>query len=249
MSVIDAPRTAPAAPAPRSFAHWWDLGVRVVLLAVLLASLVAVLPSLRPDAGTTGRFLADLRAGDVTSVRYESNKVDVLWSDGWDRWYHADLESPLPVLGRSPDGMTPETDGSTSGTAESWVRMALDVTGRNSIDYQVLSGSDQLAWKALVPWHRLSAAAGIAVFAAFVLLLYKGGQRFGNRWAWFWLFAIGGGAVGAVLYLAMEPSPAWRRTPYPRPLPERPALLGGAGFVVALVLKSAIGFAGLALLT
>lgn len=249
MPVIDAERTAPAAPAPRTFANRWDLGVRLVLLAVLLASLAAVLPSLRPNASSTGRFVNDLRAGSVTSVRYESNKVDVLWSEGWQRWYHADLSAPLPQLGPSPDGMTPETDGSTSGTSESWVRMAMDVTGRNSVDYQVLNGSDQMAWKDLVPWHRLSIAAGLAVFATFVLMLVRGGQRYGNRWAWFWLFAIGGGAVGAVLYLALEPSVAWHRSPYLRPLPARPKFLGGAGFMIALCLKAAVGFAGFALFT
>ena len=97
-----------------------------------------------------------------------------------------------------------------------------------------------MAWVNELPWHGLSAAAGGAVLAGFLLMLINGGGRFGNRWAWFWVMTFTSG-LGVVLFLLLEPSPLWQRGHRQQPLPPRPVLLGGLGFLVAVLLKPALG--------
>ena len=69
-------------------------------------------------------------------------------------------------------------------------------------------------------------------------MLVNGGGRFGNRWAWFWVMA-GTSGLGIVLFLVLEPSLLWQRRGRQRPMPSRPAFLGGAGLLIAVLLKPA----------
>lgn len=57
--------------------------------------------------------------------------------------------------------------------------------------------------------------------------------RLATRWAWFWLIAYFWPA--ALVFLLLEPTPAWRREPVRAP---RRRLTGGWGFLLALVLGS-----------
>jgi hypothetical protein len=212
------------------------VALRLGLLGVLVVAAVAALPSARPQPSTTARFLVDLRSGQVSAVRYASGSVEVRWSDGWWNWYRASLEDPLPSLPSSPDGSTAT---SQDGTAQTWLDNALGTTGHHRLDYEVISGSDRLSWARQVPWHGLSAAAGGAALAAFLLMLSRRDHRFGNRWAWLWVMGTTPG-LGVLLYLVLEQSPLWWRRAGRRPLPARPAFLGGAGLLIAVVLKPVI---------
>lgn len=49
------------------------------------------------------------------------------------------------------------------------------------------------------------------------LTMLSSRPRYGNRWAWFWLFTIG--QVGAPLYLILEPLPLWRAVRGEEPVP------------------------------
>lgn len=55
--------------------------------------------------------------------------------------------------------------------------------------------------------------------------------RLATRWAWFWLIAYFWPA--ALVFLLLEPTPAWRRGPVRAP---RRRLTGGWGFLLALLL-------------
>jgi hypothetical protein len=55
--------------------------------------------------------------------------------------------------------------------------------------------------------------------------------RLATRWAWFWLIAYCWPA--ALVFLLLEPTPAWRRGPVRAP---RRRLTGGWGFLLALLL-------------
>jgi hypothetical protein len=212
------------------------VALRLGLLAVLVVAAVAALPSARPQPSTTAQFLNDLRSGQVSAVRYASSSVEVRWSDGWRNWYRASLEDPLPSLPSSPDGSTAT---SQYGTAQIWLDNALGATGHHRLDYEVISGSDRLSWARQVPWHGLSAAAGGAALAAFLLMLSRRDHRLGNRWAWLWVMGTTTG-LGVLLYLVLEPSPLWWRRSGRRPMPARPAFLGGVGLLIAVALKPAI---------
>jgi hypothetical protein len=238
MSVIEVERPAAVAPAPSWSAGWWNLGLRLVLLMVLAVAAVIALPSTRPQSSSVGNFLSDLRSDRVASVRYVSNSVEVRWSHDWSHWYHASLQQmPLPQLPKSPDGLVVGSDN--DGTAEQWLLQAMDATGHRYLDYDKINSADgpgKLSWTAQLPWQALSSWAVVAAGLACALLLNRRKHRFGNRWAWFWVMLFTSG-LGVVLYLALEPGPVWQRPSGRRPMPARPALLGGAGFLVALALK------------
>ena len=69
MSVLEAGRPAAAASGPPSPGNVLLTALRLALLVVLAVAALAALPSTRPSASSPGRFLDDLNAGRVVSVR------------------------------------------------------------------------------------------------------------------------------------------------------------------------------------
>jgi hypothetical protein len=246
MSVIEVERPAAAAPAPSWFEGWWNLGLRLVLLAVLAVAAVVALPSAKPQSSDVENFLSDLRSGRVASVRYVGQSVEVRWSTDWSHWYHASLqEAPLPKLPPAPDGAV--ADNAPDGTADQWVQQALLATGHPRLNFDIIDTAHEpgrLAWAGQLPWHGFSVWAVTAAGLAFALMLLRREHRFGNRWAWFWVMGATSG-LGAVLYLILEPGPVWQRPSRRRPLPPRPAFFGGAGFLIALAFTPALALVGL----
>jgi hypothetical protein len=118
-----------------------------------------------------------------------------------------------------------------------WLLRAIDAAGSRQ-NYRVVGSSDHAPWATLEPRYGFATAAGIATILSFFLMLGRDQRRFGNRWAWFWVFVTTGWAVGPPLFLLLEPAPLWHRRA--RPMPARPALIGGAGLLVALVLMAVL---------
>lgn len=242
MTVIEAERPAPAAPAPSGFAGWWNICLRLALLAALAAAAVVAAPSLRPHDSSPQRLFVDLSSGGVKSLIYDDHTRDLRWSDGWSQWYHIDLslgDLPKPVIpGRSTAAGDADTEDNSSALDLTWVRDELTATGSRQV-VRIVDSSDRLAWIQRLPWDGLSAAAGGAALGAFLLMLFRREHRFGNRWAWFWVMLATSG-LGSVLYLALEPSPIWQKPSRQRQLPQRPLFLGGAGLLIAIALKPAL---------
>ena len=69
--------------------------------------------------------------------------------------------------------------------------------------------------------------------------------RWGNRWAWFWMFVVG--QIGVLLYLLVEPRPLWKEqhaaaeTIAREPVPTE-RITGGVGCVSAIVTGIAAAF-------
>ena len=248
MSVITVERPAPAAePKPSRFTRWWNVGLRLALLAILAVAAVVALPSARPHTRSPSEFLDDLQSGQVTAVRYVSGQNEVRWSEGWLQWYQAGLDAPLPPLPAPANGVTVDAEGSTEGTGHDWVSKAVFGLAGRRLSYDTIdtSGANgRLSWVDQLPWQGLSAASGGAALAAFVLMLFRREHRYGNRWAWFWVMAATSG-LGSVLYLALEPAPLWQKPSRQRPLPARPIFLGGAGVLIAIALKPALALLAL----
>jgi multisubunit Na+/H+ antiporter MnhB subunit len=88
------------------------------------------------------------------------------------------------------------------------------------------------------------AAAVVASFAAFLLLVAGPDPQRANRWAWFWLLSLGREAgVGVVLFLLLSgPLPGLRPAD-----PERRRWDGWRGFVVSIVTGLALSLLWLGL--
>lgn len=245
MTTIELDRPpAPQAPSPGA---WWfrvDLAARAVLLLVFGVLALSLLPAHLAASRPVAQFSADLKAGRVTSIDYVLTSRSLRWSDGGIRWYAADLSRERPALGPSPDGMGTVTDQVEGNDPQNnadaaWITQAIDAAGSRQ-HFGILDSSEG-SWSSQIAWAGLSTAAGVAVILSFFLMLGRDRRRYGTRWAWFWVFAGTGGALGPVLYLLLEPAPLWRRTG--STLPAKPMLSGGQGLAVALVLKGCLAVA------
>ncbi|MFD0855551.1 hypothetical protein ACFQ07_25140, partial [Actinomadura adrarensis] len=94
------------------------------------------------------------------------------------------------------------------------------------------------------PWeyHPAQFAAPFALVLwvpVFLVMLCRFDHRYANRWAWTWLFTIGG--VGVLPYLLLEPRPLWARDYGLYPIRRRyeedeKRWSGTKGFLAALLL-------------
>ena len=121
MSVIEVARPTPPAQTSPPPSGWLLSAVRAILLVILATSAVVALPSAHPSSRAPQEFLADLRSGSVSSVRYSESFTEVRWSTGWLQWQQASLAEPLPSLPPSPAGLQTSGNGSQSQAAEDWI--------------------------------------------------------------------------------------------------------------------------------
>ncbi|MEV7908302.1 hypothetical protein, partial [Streptomyces anulatus] len=77
-----------------------------------------------------------------------------------------------------------------------------------------------------------------AELLAWLLMLTRGENRYASRWAWLWMFLVG----GSLLYVLLEPYPLWRG-PY-EVLPARARLDGTQGFALAVAIFFGLGMVG-----
>jgi hypothetical protein len=198
--------------------------LRRVCVTVLSAALLLALPRHAPRDARFERLLDQVRAGHVTSVQssHGAGSTSVAWHEGPLRWYQA--SGPHDALLRLLQASTgPGGHGlsfSTPGADRLWI--------------QDLGDSDEPSW--------LVFTAGCLWVLMFFVMLATREHSYANRWAWFWLFAVGG--VGPILMLLKEPEPLrllpWRPgRPAARPHP----LTGGVGLAYAVVWAIVLPFA------
>ncbi|MEV0970936.1 hypothetical protein [Microtetraspora glauca] len=212
-------RESPVMREPYRIVGLW---VRVLLLVILLWGTLVTVLSAAPRTRDVADFRADLRAGRVTYVIYESGHGDVRamrWSNSPLFWYS--MEDPW---GQDVDGtytvarLTADLDASEARPVLRQARLR---------DNGVPAYPD---WPFAVPVPYVSWTVKAAWIAAFVIMLGTARPRLGNRWAWFWLFTVG--QIGAVMYLCSEPRSLWRglgpQAPPPSPLG------GGRGCALAV---------------
>jgi drug/metabolite transporter (DMT)-like permease len=84
-------------------------------------------------------------------------------------------------------------------------------------------------------WAPLAAVTGFLWLATAIGMIFTREHPYANRWAWFWLFVIGG--VGPMLILWKEPAPLrlrfWRRDTEPHRWTQ-PPMTGGIGLLMAI---------------
>ncbi len=223
--------------------------LRLVLALALLIASLAQLNS--PVERSVDELLGDLAAGRVSTLSmqvperafdmgYES--LGVSWTTRQVGFWPRGLAQPFGWLtsargnvatyrlvvsdpAAGDDGLMPaDEDGLIrAAAAQAGVPVAEVTTG---------------AAEAGARWNWL----GIATLVAFVLLLAGPRPRLATRWAWFWLFSAG---PMAMVFVLVEPVPAWRAGDYPVP---RRRLTGFGGLLLGALIGGVLNavFPGLA---
>lgn len=194
--------------------------LRWACLAVLSAALLLTLPMQAPRYVEFGHLLDEVRTGQVTSVQVkdESGSIEVKWHEGPLRWYRA----AGPADGRTQlmrAGTTAGSRGLSFSTPQShrvWVQQVTDADEPSV----------------------LAVAAGILWLATFFGMLFTRDHSYANRWAWFWLFVVGG--IGPILIIFKEPEPLLVRPGRLRPAP----ITGGVGFGLAVLWAIGLSLVG-----
>jgi hypothetical protein len=193
--------------------------LRWVCVTVLSAALLLTLPRQAPRDARFERLLEQVRSGHVTSVQSPDGfaSTSVVWHEGPLRWYRAD----------GPHDALLQLEQAAERTGGQG--LSFSTPGRDHLWIQDLSDSDEPSW--------LGFAAGSLWALMFFVMLATREHAYANRWAWFWLFAVGG--VGPILMLFKEPEPL-RLLPG-RVLPTRRAavrldpITGGTGLAYAVI--------------
>ncbi|NUR26904.1 MAG: hypothetical protein HOV83_13855 [Catenulispora sp.] len=196
--------------------------LRWICVTVLSVALLLTLPRQAPREARFERLLEQVRAGHVTSVQSPEGfaSTTVVWHEGPLRWYRAsgphDALLQLEQTATGPGGHG----------------LSFSTPGRDRLWIQDLSDSDEPSW--------LGFAAGSLWVLTFFVMLVTREHSYANRWAWFWLFAVGG--VGPILMLFKEPEPlrllprrARRASPFRRTATRLDPITGGTGLAYAVI--------------
>lgn len=167
-----------------------QLAVRSIALVVLALGFIATAAAAQPRMVDYDEFARALDHGAVTSVQFDGSRSNertiqlATWSAGPFDWRRG------PIVDR------PST--------LSEVSTRLDDRGVRIDDD---SGDSPLSWAFRIPtWFgTLVATTWLLTF----IVMLGSRPRWGNRWAWFWMFVIG--QIGVLLYLLIEPSMLGRR--------------------------------------
>jgi hypothetical protein len=220
-----------AAPRGAFTAGWFSRVVRGAALLVLILAGVTVIASLAPPWRPIEDFTADLSAGRVSYVEYQSDSGDIRWVSDWVRWRQATIALP----------QDPDAEGSWRNSHRAWLEQQISASGHGVRLVEVQNNGPR-EWPFRVPWPPLRYAAVAVWVLALLHMLSAGGHRVANRWAWFWMFTFG--QIGAPLYLLREPVPLWRSE-----LGDtgRAPTRGGVGFLNAILLSIVTGIVGIAI--
>ena len=245
--------------------------VRWICFAFLLSMLISVLPSLDPAYSDPATLFQDVQAGRTRTVFLSdgsSDSVGVLWSDGYAAWKRTDVQKvggnerltgPLPgtvsaVYGPLSANISVNVDPAWSARQQlssSLNQVAASRTGVAVSDRGVSQQSRQRVFFFEVVGPRfLIVTAGVLWVLLFLAMLSTRYHPFANRYAWFWLFTLGGGAAGPLLYLWKEPEPLRLRPWRPRARRStvvREPMTGGSGCLWALMVGLMVTFAAVAI--
>lgn len=223
------------------------VALRVAALIVLLTAAVAAATAAHPREASYEDFRRDVERGSVTRVIIPKNQWTQdsvrtgIWSTGPFRWKQG------TVVDTPPWEMPEWSTRSTSDTAgpSPWSTFANDMRARGvDLDRESDDGPTFIAWPLRTPeWFSL--LVSLTWLATFAVMLTST-PRWGNRWAWFWMFVIG--QIGVILYLIFEPRPFVRfprrrrpdgppgaPEPYDEPAPPRPRRDGAQGCLLSLL--------------
>lgn len=237
------PASAPTSPSTATerredqwSTNWWRPAGWILALAWLAA--FVLVPAIGAKHSTYDRLITDLN--DLTSVTVIGEPAT---GSGWTsvtvQWHSAGLTRRVDIIDATSPRRASEArrENQMSSLAGG---PPLVVVGLED-DLRSFNDDLQIHW---VPRHS-GLTSEIAGFHApgwlglFLLglglttltLLMSGPRpRRANRWAWFWMMAMSPLGVGLYLLFA---GPLGRRTP---PVPRKPFMRGGWGFIAALAL-------------
>ncbi|MGC5010029.1 hypothetical protein ACLQ2R_04635 [Streptosporangium sp. DT93] len=217
-------------------------GVRLVLLFVLALSTVVVHLNQAPALRPAGELIPDLRAGGVSRVVYDRDWPaygTLTWSHGPLSWTQARFDQPDDVWDPRTTRLDREALRRRQEAFLAQVRAAADPSveivrteGFRGAGALIGSPAYERWWKPFAP------VAVTAEALAWLLMLAGPGPRYASRWAWFWMFLIG----GSLLYVLLEPRPLWRGPHEVLPAPER--IDGTRGFAIAVAILFGTAMAG-----
>lgn len=182
---------------------------RCLALLVLLAGFVSVAASVNPRTAGHDDFRRDLDRGAIELIVLPEatpswQTVDeATWSTGPFQWRRGTVDS---------------------GGTETAVFSAQMRDRGISVEMKDLDDTSFTGWPLATPtW--LETLVVLTWLASFVAMIASR-PRWGNRWAWFWMFVVG--EIGVLLYLLVEPEPLWRRASEPPADPVRDLVIEGA---------------------
>lgn len=249
-----------ATPESRAGSSLVETVLRWICLLTLVVSTVLAMSARYPRSSDFTRLLYDIQHGNTSVVSIQDlspgqgsgGAAKVRWRTGLLSWHQADVTyfpgssdlSTPATLHLQGDGLeiVVRQDGWRTAYDEAWrlTNQMADDAGR-SIDLSIYT-TERTPGSHLTfaPWNSalptlLSFITSALWFLTFFGMLFTRAHSYANRWAWFWLFAIGG--VGPMLLLWKEPTPLrlrFRRSLPGRDRPTKPPLTGGAGFVTAI---------------
>ncbi|MGB6038227.1 MAG: hypothetical protein WBG39_00080 [Gordonia sp. (in: high G+C Gram-positive bacteria)] len=167
------------------------LVARVVALLILVTGCAATVVAAQPRTADYPEFARALDSGSVDSVVFDESDGTVsdtwigAWSTGLFQWRRGPIVAD-PV--------------SKSQAMQSLRNRGVEIS----------ENSDQVPnnWA-----FRSSAWFGMALTLAWLgtfVAMLASRPRWGNRWAWFWMFTVG--QVGVLLYLLIEPASLWKKS-------------------------------------
>ncbi|MGW4425331.1 hypothetical protein [Streptosporangium sp. NPDC004631] len=211
-------------------------GARLTLLFILALSTVVVHLNRDPALRDAEELLGDLRAGGVTKVVYDRNWPaygTLTWSAGPLSWSQARFDQPGDVWDPRTTRLVPEAleRRQEAFLVRVWAAAdpAVEIVRSDGLGLSLGSPAYARWWEPFAPF------AVAAEVLAWLLMLTRRDHRYATRWAWFWMFLVG----GSWLYVLLEPYPLWRG-PY-EVLPVRVRLDGTRGFALAVALLFGLG--------
>ncbi|GHH65876.1 hypothetical protein GCM10017673_10680 [Streptosporangium violaceochromogenes] len=214
-------------------------GVRWALLFVLALSTVVVLLNRDPALRDAEEIFADLRAGEVTKVVYDRSWPaygTLTWAAGPLSWSQARFDQPDDVWDPRTTGLVPEA---LERRQEAFLARVRAAAGP-SVEIVRSEGLARVPGSAAYTrwWAPFAPVAVAAEVLAWLLMLTRRDHRYAGRWAWLWMFLVG----GSLAYVLLEPYPLWRG-PYEVPA-ARVRLDGTRGFALATVVLFGLGVVG-----
>ncbi|MBB4917115.1 hypothetical protein [Streptosporangium saharense] len=222
--------------------HGIPYGARVVLLFVLALSTVVVHLNQDPRLRSAEELVSDLRAGVVTEVVYDRDWPaygTLTWANGSLSWNEAYYDPPDDVWDPVTTRLVPSEQERVQTAFLARVREAADP----SVEIRLSRGPQRFGLAGLFMgspayarwWEPFAPVAVAAELVAWLLMLTRRNNRYAGRWAWTWMFLVG----GSLLYVLLEPYPLWRG-PH-EALPARPRLNGTQGFALAVMIFFGLG--------
>ncbi|GAA1989757.1 hypothetical protein [Catenulispora subtropica] len=200
--------------------------LRWVCVLVLAAALLLTLPMRTPHRARFGQVLAGVRTGQVTRVQVHDDAgtgVSVVWHEGPLRWYRAD--GPYDA----------RTQLQLAGTTAGSHGLSFTTLGSDRLWIEAVADADEPSW--------LVFAAGVLWGLSFIAMLAVASHPYATRWAWFWLFVVGG--IGPILMWFKEPEPLPVRPGRRRRTRPSEPVNGATGLVYAVLWAFSLYLAGL----